>query len=224
MIFAIIACHARTLCESKCKIIRRVAPLKLACRRFRVSCIVIFYFFIYAYANYQSKSAQLERDAKLNYHISRDKVAMSATSEHGSWRKTILQDAGYVRLLCCLTATKLYHLRQTPLALYCRETRENTLATLMLRKVFLDGEIWNAGETRNLFFSPFSSPASLVLSLSLRNLFTQSKESRGEKVFQVSRAHVTHDTERTNEKFSLSFFCRGSASRMYVRGATNYET
>jgi len=84
----------------------------------------------------------------LNYHISRDKIATSktprASTAVGSKRYYKML-AGYVRLLCCLTATKLYHLRQTPLALYCRETRENTVATLMLRKIFLDGEIWNAG-------------------------------------------------------------------------------
>lgn len=36
----------------------------------------------------------------------------------------------------------------------------------MLCKVFLDGEIWNTGETRNLFF-PSPRPLSLPLFLSL---------------------------------------------------------
>lgn len=86
--------------------------------------------------------------------------------------------AGYA--VVALNSDKvIYHLRQTPLALHRHETRENTDATLMLRKVFLS-EIWN---TKRVIFSPtfLLSRSFIVIE---KYPFSQSKGSRCKKCFR----------------------------------------
>lgn len=129
---------------------------------------------------------------------------------------------------CCvaslLTATKLHHLRQTPLAPHRhREIRENIVrCTLMLCKVFLDGAKSGTLRTRNLFFFFFFFAASFPARALSRHreisFYTVEGIARCKKCFRY-RVHARlGDTDRTNEKFSLSvFYYRGSASRMYVR-------
>lgn len=135
--------------------------------------------------------------------------------KHGSLHKTILQDARRVCRCSDLTATKLYHLRQTPLALHRHETRENTVATLMLCKVFPSR--WRNLEhrTHNLFFLSNS----FALSSPLRNILFRRRKDRAAKSVSDIAVHTTRDTENILTRNVLSFFfCRESASRMYVRG------
>jgi len=107
-------------------------------------------------------------------------------------------------LLSRLTTRKLYHLRQTPLALHRHETRENTIAMLMLCKVVLDGEIWNTKRS-NLFFLS-NSLAFLHFRRHWEISFLTVERIVLQKVFQIRRTCDPRHREYTNEKCSFSLF------------------